>query len=68
MSSKFERSYSRFFQRDKLTGNTKSQKKKQKNAQEIFLQARIAQLEKLIPAKSQDHFSDESEEEIKYET
>jgi len=37
-----------FKQRDKLTGNTKSVKKKLKNAQRTFLKERLKQLESLL--------------------
>lgn len=41
-----------FKQRDKLTGNTKSAKKKLKRAQNLFLKERVKQLQSLYDSKS----------------
>ena len=47
-------------QRDKLTGNTKSAKKKLKHAQNKFLEARIKQLERLLKEKSEGSKKDDN--------
>jgi len=65
-----EEEYSQYFkQRDKLTGNTKSAKKKLKHAQTKFLQARVKQLEGLLEDKelSEDADCDSSEKNQIYD-
>ena len=52
-------------QRDKLTGNTKSAKKKLKYSQQVFLEHRIIQLKSLLTDRlksEKDNHSDSNEE------